>query len=118
VIIKFALLTIIWIAYETINYYYLSISETGEPIKVLDVIKLLCKVTAQLNILNFTFILLPIHKNSVWIYLFGCSFERSVKYHRWIGRWSFLMMTLHFFFECLQSAVCCEFPDLYIFYTG
>jgi hypothetical protein len=48
---------------------------------------------------------MPIHKNSLYIRAFGCSFERAIKYHRWIGRWTFSTMTLHGFFEAFQSVI-------------
>ena len=35
-------------------------------------------------------------RNAVWPSLVGISFERCVKYHRHIGRWTFLNMVAHF----------------------
>ena len=35
--------------------------------------------------MQLAFLMLPIAKNSVWFVLFGISFERAIKYHRWIA---------------------------------
>ena len=35
--------------------------------------------------MQLAFLMLPITKNSIWFVLFGISFERAVKYHRWMA---------------------------------
>lgn len=45
---------------------------------------------------NFALTLLLPTRNSVWPALVGISFERFVKYHRVIGRWTFINLVCHF----------------------
>jgi predicted ferric reductase len=37
----------------------------------------------------------PVTKRSIWLSITGCSFERAIKFHRWIGRVAILMVALH-----------------------
>jgi hypothetical protein len=45
---------------------------------------------------NMALTLLLPTRNAVWPRLVGISFERCVKYHRHIGRWTFINMVAHF----------------------
>jgi len=48
-----------------------------------------------LVVANCTFILLPIFRNSIVAQFLSIPFERSLKYHRWLGRGLLLIMTAH-----------------------
>jgi ferric-chelate reductase len=50
---------------------------------------------AWISIFNVSFILLPITKYSVWYFIFGISFERAVKFHRWISLWNVVTVSAH-----------------------
>lgn len=45
--------------------------------------------------MNFAIVLLPIARNSLITLFFGISFERALKFHRWLGRWSVVVMAVH-----------------------
>lgn len=45
---------------------------------------------------SFAMVLLLPTRKSIWPALIGISFERCIKYHRMISRWTFFMMILHF----------------------
>lgn len=49
----------------------------------------------HLNDLNISLLLFPVARNSVWSSLFGISFERAIKFHRWIARVMFTFITCH-----------------------
>lgn len=48
-----------------------------------------------LAVANSTIVLLPIFRNSIVSYILSIPFERSIKYHRWLGRGIFIIVTLH-----------------------
>jgi len=48
-----------------------------------------------LIVANTTIVLLPIFRNSIVSLLIAIPFERSVKYHRWLGRGIFMLTTVH-----------------------
>jgi NAD(P)H-flavin reductase len=50
---------------------------------------------AWVNIFNFSLILLPVTRYSIWLYIFGISFDRSIKFHRWLARWTLLIAGVH-----------------------
>jgi ferric-chelate reductase len=58
-----------------------------------------------LNLLNFTFVLFPIARNSIWTLIFGIPFERAIKYHKWISVWAYVCMCLHFIFICIYNGI-------------
>merc|ERR1711871_1402827 len=45
--------------------------------------------------INLAVLLLPVTRTSPWVVLLGIPFERAVKYHRWLGRWAYLGITVH-----------------------
>jgi len=45
--------------------------------------------------LAMSFVLFPVARNSVWESVFGMPFERFVKYHRALGRWTWMLVTTH-----------------------
>lgn len=49
----------------------------------------------EVNFVNLGYILFPIARNSVWTALLGISYERAVRFHRWLGRWLVLTMAVH-----------------------
>eukprot|EP01080_Neovahlkampfia_damariscottae_P009263 gene9263-1350_t len=63
------------------------------------------RVFGSLNLLNFTFVLLPIARHSIWTVIFGIPFERAIKYHRWIAVWTYICMCLHFIFIAIFNGV-------------
>ena len=63
------------------------------------------RVFGSMNLLNFTFVLLPIARNSIWTLIFGIPFERAIKYHKWISIWAYICMCLHFIFICIYNGV-------------
>ncbi|KAG2392703.1 hypothetical protein C9374_011428 [Naegleria lovaniensis] len=60
---------------------------------------------AYVNVWNFSLILFPVSRYSVLLALFGISFERAVKYHKWIGRSTFFFVTCHFIAMLVENAV-------------
>src|SRR5690606_19138955 len=65
---------------------------------------IIAKATGQVNLLNLTFILFPVTRNTIWVWFFGIPFERAIKYHRWIGRWTYGFFTLHGIFMVIYNA--------------
>ncbi|KAL9658776.1 hypothetical protein ABK040_005930 [Willaertia magna] len=53
------------------------------------------KAFGYVDILNMTFLILPITRYSVLMVVFGVSFERGVKFHKWIARFTLLNTTVH-----------------------
>ncbi|EFC40130.1 predicted protein [Naegleria gruberi] len=46
-------------------------------------------------IINLTATILPITRYSAFVFVFGISFERAVKYHKWVARLTLLIATIH-----------------------
>eukprot|EP01080_Neovahlkampfia_damariscottae_P010064 gene10064-2486_t len=88
VIDAYIFLSVTWIAMST----YHSIVDTS------NIIHIIAKVSGQLNLLNFGFVLLPVTRHSIWNFVFGIPFDRAIKYHRWVGFWSYLCLIFHFIF--------------------
>lgn len=55
------------------------------------------RVIGHLNDLHMALLLLPVTRNSVWVWLFGIPFERAIKYHRWLARLTWTFVTTHMF---------------------
>eukprot|EP01041_Mallomonas_annulata_P010364 gene10364-21624_t len=51
----------------------------------------------ELNFVTYAFILLPVTKHSVWLFLCGLSFERTIKFHRAWGIVLLIVMGIHGF---------------------
>lgn len=60
---------------------------------------------AYVNVWNFSLILFPVSRYSVLLALFGISFERAVKFHKWIGRSTFIFVTCHFIAMLVENAM-------------
>lgn len=65
------------------------------------------KVIAQLLLINFTLVLAPVSRNSIWRIIFGISFERALFYHKWIGIFTISLVSIH----GVVYAVWCYFDD-------
>ena len=50
---------------------------------------------SKLIILSWIFVIIPVTRYSVINAIFGISFERSLKFHKWLGVWLFAACTLH-----------------------
>ena len=48
-----------------------------------------------LGAIDFVLLWIPTNRNSVLTFITGMSFERSVRYHRWIARYTLLVLLLH-----------------------
>jgi len=55
----------------------------------------LCKSTGWMMMLCLMMNLLPVTKNSIWIYIFGIAYNRAIRYHRILGRISLISATTH-----------------------
>lgn len=49
----------------------------------------------KLNVLNMSFVMLPAARYSIWFLIFGIPFDRTLKFHKWIGYFNFLIVTIH-----------------------
>jgi len=47
---------------------------------------------------NALFVALPATRNSVMVWLLGIPFDKTIMYHRWLGRLVFLQATVHWYF--------------------
>ncbi len=46
---------------------------------------------------NALLVTLPATRNSVLVYLLGIPFDKTIMYHRWLGRWTFILLCVHVF---------------------
>ena len=53
------------------------------------------RTLGHLNNLFISFLLFPITRNSIWQYIFGISYERALRFHRFIGVLTVLSTSLH-----------------------
>ncbi|RYG51974.1 hypothetical protein EON67_02255, partial [archaeon] len=53
------------------------------------------RVLGHMTTLTMSLLTFPMARNSVWESVFGMPFERAVKYHRALGRLTWLLVTLH-----------------------
>lgn len=55
------------------------------------------------NIFNLALVMFPVYRYSIWRYTFGISFERSIKFHRFMGMFTIMyIMTVHFILMTVQ----------------
>ena len=52
-------------------------------------------VFGHLTAINLTLAVLPVTRRSVWHFAFGLSFERAIKWHRFVARMAVLSMLIH-----------------------
>ncbi|CAI5701860.1 unnamed protein product [Peronospora effusa] len=57
-------------------------------------------VSGQVSLLTLMFLILPVARLPVWSALFGSSFERIVKFHRWLG----LIMVVALFVHVIMAS--------------
>ena len=60
---------------------------------------------AYVNVWNFSLILFPLSRYSVLLALFGISFERAIKFHKWLGRSTHFFVTVHFLAMLIENAM-------------
>lgn len=53
------------------------------------------RVFGHMTTLSFALLMLPVARDSVWTCVFGVSFERAVKLHRWLGAAAYAWLTMH-----------------------
>nr|CAG4714166.1 unnamed protein product [Naegleria fowleri] len=81
------------------------------------------KGLAYALIFSLSTTLLPMTRYSIFIHVFGISFERAVKFHKWVARMSFLLATSHGIMMVIARAndnnlldlVSVESPDFVLF---
>lgn len=56
-------------------------------------------------------VLLPVTKNSVLNFVFGCSFERVIKYHRWVSRYNLFILLVHLALMCTRITLHSSFAE-------
>jgi ferric-chelate reductase len=93
IILGFLIVNVCWLVVGIFDAY---IPFTGKPnIDIRDIIEMACKFTGYLAILQFSFVLLPVVKNSFSLFIFGVSFEKAIKMHRWISKYLYTVISLH-----------------------
>ncbi|CAG8582763.1 11029_t:CDS:2 [Funneliformis caledonium] len=63
----------------------------------------LSKRCAYLALANAAFVFPLATRNSVFLKLFGVPFERLIRFHRWVGRTIFFLLTFHASFQIQRS---------------
>jgi len=53
------------------------------------------RVFGHMATLSFSLLMLPVARDSLWTSAFGMSFERAIKYHRWLGSAAYFWLTVH-----------------------
>jgi predicted ferric reductase len=53
------------------------------------------RVLGHMTTLTMSFLAFPVTRNSVWECAFGIPFERSIVYHRYLGKLTWLLVTIH-----------------------
>ena len=53
------------------------------------------RVFGHMATLSFALLMLPVARDSLWTSAFGMSFERAIKYHRWLGSAAYFWLTVH-----------------------
>jgi hypothetical protein len=49
----------------------------------------------HIAVVHYAFVLLPVNKNSVCAWIFQSSFERLIRFHRWLGRLALIFNWIH-----------------------
>mmetsp|Transcript_93578 Transcript_93578/g.267739 ORF Transcript_93578/g.267739 Transcript_93578/m.267739 type:complete len:588 (-) Transcript_93578:70-1833(-) len=55
--------------------------------------------TGVCSICNLIFTALPVTKTSIWLWLVGLSYERAIKFHRYLARYTLTIMLIHAYLE-------------------
>ncbi len=53
------------------------------------------RVFGHMATLSFSLLMLPVARDSLWTSAFGMSFERAIKFHRWLGTAAYFWLTVH-----------------------
>ena len=56
---------------------------------------IIARAFSSVALVHFAFLLIPVARNSFVLKWVGLSFERAVRYHRWLGRSTFILVTIH-----------------------
>jgi ferric-chelate reductase len=54
------------------------------------------KALGYINVLNISLVLLPVTRHSVWTWIFNISYERAIRFHRFLAASNILSVTIHF----------------------
>jgi len=66
-------------------------------------IEKVAKGFGYVSVFNMALVLLPVTRHSVWTWIFNISYERAVRFHRYLGCSTFLFVTIHFITEAVTS---------------
>jgi ferric-chelate reductase len=61
--------------------------------------------TGVSSIFNLMFTALPVTKTSIWMHLIGLSYERAVKFHRFLARYTVGIMWVHFVLQAKHFGI-------------
>ena len=64
---------------------------------------------------NGLFVVIPASRNSMWAWLFGLPFDKTITIHRWVGRLVFVEATLHM--VLYFTSKCAISPNLHPYRT-
>ncbi|EFC43002.1 predicted protein [Naegleria gruberi] len=84
------LVIIVYLAMKVVWFVYGFLTQTDDSTA-----KKVASGFTQLIVFNYIFLFIPVTRYSVLQALFGISFERSIKFHKWIGVMVFLSATAH-----------------------
>nr|CAG8581735.1 13613_t:CDS:2 [Entrophospora candida] len=81
---------VLFLLYISLNllFLYLPLDGTGAVIDIYD-------RSAYIALANAAFIFPLATRNSIFLTLFGFPFERLIRFHRWVGRTIFILITFH-----------------------
>ncbi len=63
------------------------------------------RVLGHLTTLGMSLLIVPVMRNGVIEAVFGVPFERAVKYHRWLGTLTYLLVTGHFLLWAIKWGI-------------
>ena len=63
------------------------------------------RVLGHLTTLGMSLLIVPVMRNGVIEAVFGVPFERAVKYHRWLGSLTYLLVTSHFLLWAIKWGI-------------
>lgn len=68
--------------------------------------------------LFISFLVLPLARNSIWQRLFGVSYERGIRFHRWLGAGTVIITALHMFVWWARWIQAGQFSDQWSFHPN
>lgn len=96
-IFSFVGLFIWWVWYWSTGYADPDNREFGR-IAQLPELERISRTLGHCNTLLISFLVLPISRNSVWMHLLGVSYERGIRFHRWLAVATIISTSMHMFF--------------------